>query len=414
MDFSLEYTEEQEEFAKEVRQWLNENVPKDWVRVRDPDKRSDEQWQRARELGRKLAEKGWLAPGMPRKYGGGELDVDHQFVLSQEFEEAKIGFPPYYDSGLSLACNAIMVCGTEEQKERHLPLICKGEVVTHELFTEPEVGTDEASQQATALRHEREGEYFIINGQKIFVGSTYVPADRYLLLTKSDLEAPRHGNLAMFFAPSDLPGITSQPLDLFTRGEFGMISGPTTDGSHGRKNTVFFDDVRIHEDYLIGEDHDGWKVSEATLNVEHGGGGVARPPHENFLIKTFLSYCKSNPNVVKRLRENPQLLDSVVEVYIGTQIQRLWATRNFWAAATRTRAPGAGNQLGMYSKYFAGRAAFHMARVLGPYAFLSADDERCLEEGMFELGERGACLLAPGGTPEAGKIILSRALRIGR
>lgn len=414
MDFSLEYNKEQEKFAKEVRQWLKENVPKDWVRVRDPDKRSPEQWQRARELGRKLAKKGWLAPGMPRKYGGGELDVDHQFVLSQEFESAKLGLPPYYDSGLSLACNAIMVCGTEEQKERFLPIICKGEVITWELFTEPEVGTDEASQQATALRHVRDNDYFIINGSKVFVGSSYLTVDRFLLLTKSDLEAPRHGNLAMFLAPAHLPGITIQSLDLFTRGEFGMVSGVTTDGSHGRKNQVFFDDVRIHKDYLIGAEHDGWKVAEATLNVEHGGGGVVRPPHANFLIDTFLDHCRNNPNVVKRLRENPHLLESVVEVYIGTQIQRLWATRNAWAAATKRRAPGAGNQLGMYSKYFAGRSAAHIAKVLGPYAFLSADDEQCLEDGMFELGERGACLLAPGGTPEAAKILLSRALGIGR
>jgi len=413
MNFSLEYTKEQEEFAKVVREWIKENVPEDWERVRDPDKRSREQWQRQRELGRKLGEKGWLLPGFSPKYGGGGLDVDHQFVLSQEFAKAKVGFPPYYDSGLSLACNAIMVCGTEEQKERFLPLICKGEIVSWELFTEPEVGTDEAAQQTNALRHVREKDYFIVNGQKIFVGSTYMPPDRFLLLTRSDLEAPRHQNLAMFFAPADLPGITIMPLDLFTVGEFGMVSGPTTDGSHGHKNQVFFDDVRIHESYLIGEDHDGWKVATATLDVEHGGGGVVRVPRENFLIETFLSYCKSNPNVVKRLRDNPQLLDSLAEVYIGAEIQRLWATRNAWLAMSRRRAPGAGNQLQLYSKYFAAKCAAHMTRVLGPCA-LTSDDEWSLEDGMFEIGERGAILLAPGGTPEAAKILLSRALRIGR
>lgn len=417
MDFRLEYTKEQEEFARGVRQWIEENVPEGWMRVRDPDKQSSEQWQKRRELGRKLGEKGWLVPGLPREYGGGGLDADHQFVLSQEFAEAKVGFPPHYDSGLTLAANAIMVCGTEEQKERFLPLICKGEVVSWELFTEPEAGTDEANQQANALRHVRENDYFVVNGSKIFVGSTYLPPDRFLLLTRSDLEAARHQNLAMFFAPADLPGITIQPLDLFTVGEFGMISGPITDGSHGHKNQVFFDDVRLHESYLIGEDHEGWRGATATLDVEHGGGGVVRVPRANMMMETFLSYCKSNPIVVKRLKENPHLLDYVVDTYIGAQIQRLWAMRNAWLAITGKRAPGVGNQLQIYSKYFAARFAANMAKVLGPCAFTS-DEEYSLGEGddkgMFEIGERGALLLAPGGTPEAAKILLSRALRIGR
>ncbi len=413
MDFSLGYTKEQEEFAKEVREWLEENVPKDWLRVRDPDKQSVEQWQKRRELGHKLGEKGWLLPGLPRKYGGGGLDVDHSFVLSQEFAIAKVGFPPYYDSGLSLAANAIMVCGTAEQKERFLPLICKGEVVSWELFTEPEVGTDEAAQQTNALRHVREKDYFIVNGQKIFVGSTYMSPDRFLLLTRSDLEAPRHQNLAMFFVPADLPGITIMPLDLFTVGEFSMVSGPTTDGSHGHKNQVFFDDVRIHESYLVGEDHDGWRVATATLDVEHGGGGVVRVPRVNTIAETFLAQCKTNPNIVKRLRENPQLLDIVVDVYISAQIERLWATRNAWLAMSGRRAPGVGNQLQLFSKYFGARLAANVAKVLGPYAFTS-DNEWGLEDGMFEIGERGAVLLAPAGTPEAAKILLSRALAIGR
>ena len=84
MDFSLECTKEEEEFAQEVREWLGKNVPKDLVNPRDPCKRSYEQWQKRRELGRKLGEKGWLYPGHPRQYGGGGLDAGRTFVLQQE------------------------------------------------------------------------------------------------------------------------------------------------------------------------------------------------------------------------------------------------------------------------------------------------------------------------------------------
>jgi len=422
MDFSLEYNNEQEEFAKEVRKWLDENVPKDMVSPRDPLKMSYEQWQKRRELGRKLGEKGWLYPGYPREYGGGGLDADHSSVLRRELAERHLSLPPYYDSG-RLASPAVLATGTDEQKERFLPPMLKGEVFTWQLFTEPEAGTDEANQQTNALRHVREKDHFIINGQKIFVGGLYSPPDQFLLLTRSDLEAPRHQNLAMFLAPANLPGITIQPLDLFPAGTFGQVSGLTADGAPGVKHSVFFDDVRIHESYLIAGERDGWRVTTATLTVEHGdregsggeggGQGGASWIPRNLVAEKFLEQCKSNQNVVNRLKENPQLLDSVVNIYIGAQIERLFAMRNAWLPRSGKRAPYAGPQLQLYSKNFGARLANDMARVLGPCT-LTDDAERGLDDGIFEVAQRGGVCFAPAGTPEALKIIISRALAIGR
>ncbi|MBI2328112.1 MAG: acyl-CoA dehydrogenase family protein [Chloroflexi bacterium] len=401
MDFSLEYTKEQAEFAKEVRRWLDENAPKDLVSPWDIRKTSPQEWQKRREFARKLGEKGWLYPRFPRQYGGGGLDVAHTFVVNEEIANRNLGPPPHYDSG-GLAAPAILNCATEEQKKRFLPSMLKGEATTWQLFTEPDAGTDEASQQTSAFRHVREKDHFVINGGKIFVGSIYGPPTQFLLLTKSDFEAPRHGNLAMFLAPANLPGITIQPLDLFPSGIFAQVgSGP------GRKNSVFFDDVKIHESYLIGGDHDGWKVADATLTVEHGGGErVPRIPR-NPVVEKFFAQCQNNPNVIKRLQENPELLHSVVDVYIGAQIERLWTLRN-----SGQPIRGGGPQLSMYGKMYGARLATVMASVLGPYAF--ADDEWALDDGIFETGERNAVCFAPGGTPEALKIVISRGLGIGR
>ena len=422
MDFSLEYSKEQEEFAKEVQEWLDKNVPKDLVQPRDPLKMSLEQWQQRRGLAHKLGEKGWLYPSYPRRYGGGSLDGAHSAVLYQELAEKGLGLPPHYDSG-RLAAPAILACGTEEQKERFLPPILKGEAVTWQLFTEPEAGTDEANQQTNALHHVREKDYFIVNGQKIFVGGLYSPPAQFLLLTRSDLEAPRHQNLAMFIAPADLPGITIQPLDLFPPGIIAQISGPTVDSAPGVKHSVFFEDVRIHESYLIGGERDGWRVTSATLLVEHGdrgdtddgggdGAGAVWIPR-NLVAEKFLAQCKINPNIVKRLKANPQLLDSMVDAYIGAQIERLFSVRNAWLPRSGKRVPYAGPQLSVYSKMFGARLAADMAIVLGPCTF--ADDaEMGLDEGIFEVGERCGICFAPGGTPEALKIIISRALAIGR
>ncbi len=416
MDFSFGYTKEQEEFADEVRAWLDENVPKDLAFLWDPFKLSYEQWQQRRELGRKLGEKGWLFPGYPREYGGGGLSADYSSVLHHEADERGLGLPPYYTTS-GLAIGAILRYGTEEQKKRFLTSILKDGAVCWQLFTEPEAGTDEANQQTNALRHHREGEYFIVNGSKIFVGSLHPPIPDHLwLLTRSDLEAPRHQNLAMFLCPGDLPGITFQRLDLF--GGSGGVGGRTPISTPAAKNAAFLDDVRIHESYLVGGEREGWGVTTATLLVEHGDGSATGAEtsavvEENILLEKFLEQCRSNPNIVKRLRENPQLLDTVVDIYVGAQIQRLLSMRNSWLPGSGRRVPYAGPQLTLYSKMLGAKLTANVARVLGPYV-LTDDAEWGLEEGIFEVAQRGGVILAPGGTPEAQKIVISRALGIGR
>ena len=418
MDFSNEYTREQEEFAREVRAWLDANVPDGLNHPRDIRKMTREQWEKRREISRKLGEKGWLYPGYPSEYGGGELGADQGAVLQKELANRSMGLPPHYDSG-KRAAPTIMACGTEEQKQRLLPPILKGEKVSWQLFTEPEAGTDEANQQTNALRAVREKDHFVVNGNKIFVGGLYAPPDQFLLLTRSDVDAPRHQNLAMFIAPADLPGIEIHPLDLFPAGTFGQVSYETADGAPGVKHSVFFDDVKIPESCLIGGEREGWKVTTATLTVEHGdrGGdagsrGAVHVPR-NVIVERFLDQCENNPKVKKRLKDNPQLLDSVVDAYIGGEIERLLATRNAALPRMGKRAPYAGPQWSLYSKMFGMQLTAGMARVLGPYALIN-DDEWGLEDDTFEVGERSGVCVAPGGTPEALKIVISRALHIGR
>jgi hypothetical protein len=416
MDFSLEFSKNQEEFANEVRTWLEENIPEGWVNQRDPDKTTYEQWLKRRELARKLGAKGWLYPQYPIEYGGGGLDSSRAAVLAREFANKGLAFPPHYDSG-TLAAPAILATGTEEQKNRFLPPILKGEAFTWQLFTEPEAGTDEANQQTNSLRHTQDKDFFIINGQKIFVGSTFGPPDQFLLLTRSDLKAPRHENLAMFLAPANLPGITINPLDLFTSGLLSQINGPSADIAPGRKNQVFFDNVRIHESYLIGGENDGWRVTGATLAVEHGerdrgdvgkreGGGRWISP--NVLADKFLEQCRNNPNIQEYITNNPQLVEAIVNVYIDAQIMRLFSIRNAAGKGGRYGGP----QLQLYTKISGGRLIANMAKVLGPYV-LTDDEEWGLDDNIFEVGQRAGLCFAPAGTPEASKIIISRGLGIG-
>ena len=93
MEFSLKYTEEQERFAEEVRGWIKENIPSGLINLRDPLKKTREQWELRREIGRRLGKKGWLFAGYPREYGGGELDSDRRFVIGRELEKVGVGYP---------------------------------------------------------------------------------------------------------------------------------------------------------------------------------------------------------------------------------------------------------------------------------------------------------------------------------
>lgn len=405
MNFSLEYTEEQERFAGEVRAWLDQNAPRNLPPIRDTLKMTPEHWQALRDFTRKIGQKGWLYPGTPQAYGGGGLEAGKSNVLTQELAARGLGLPPLYDVGI-LAVPAILAFGTEEQKKRFLPPIFQGEVLTWQLFTEPEAGTDSANQQTNALRHVRETEYFTVNGQKIFVGSFPSKPEQLYLLTRSDLKAPRHQNLSSFLIPADLPGITVQPLDLFPLSTFASVSGPTAANIAGMKHSVFFDDVKIHESYLIGKEGEGWRVTNATLDVEHSGGAGI---HRNSVAEKFLGQCRTNPVIRKRLGENPHLLDSVVNIYIGSQIERLFSMRNFAGKGGRYGGP----QLAAYSKIFGTKCIADMAGVMGPSTFTD-DTQWCLDEGIFEVGQRCGVCLAPGGTPEALNIGIARALTIGR
>src|SRR5881397_2522539 len=257
MDFEVTYTEEQQRFRREVRAWLDANVTPGLTRKPVSHEDSLRRYQELRALGRKLGARGWLYPRAPLVYGGGGLDVDHTIILEEEVDRVGLALPPYYDSGGRLGAATILVWGTEEQKRALLPPIYTGEVRTWQLLTEPGAGSDLAGVQTTAVR---DGDEYVINGQKIFVGSDH-GAERMWTLTCTDPGGERHKNLSWFMIDAALPGITVQPMDLLGVGGEG--------GSDmGQKNTVFFDDVRVPAHCLVGGENNGWRVASTHLELE--------------------------------------------------------------------------------------------------------------------------------------------------
>ncbi len=205
-----------------------------------------------------LTEHRWVAPHWPAEVGGGGLTAMEQFILSQELAEA--GAPTVGGSGVSMLGPTLIVHGSDEQKRQYLPPILAGEVTWAQGYSEPGSGSDLASLTTRAVR---DGDDFIINGQKIWTSAAHT-ADAMFALVRTDPDAPKHRGIS-FVMIDDIktPGITVRPLI-------------NINGDH-YFNEVFFEDVRVPARNLVGELNRGWYVGMTLLDFERSNiaGAVA-------------------------------------------------------------------------------------------------------------------------------------------
>ena len=400
MDFEPQYTPEQEAFRKDVAAWLEENLPADLAEPADPADLSYEQYQKRRELGRKLGARGWLWPTAPPDLGGGGLTIDHAIVIEEELDNHGLTLPPYYDTGGRIGGTTVLVWGTEEQKSRILPRMFKGLVRTWLLLSEPEAGSDLYNVKTTAIR---DGDDYLINGQKIFVGSIH-GADQFWMLAVTDPEGARHKNLGWFMMPSDLDGISVAPMDL-------LISGGEGGAGSGIKNTVYFDNVRVPSFYLIGGENEGWKVGQTTMELEHGAGGrVAR----NWLVDRLFEHCKTTQRNGQPLSKDPDVRDLLVDIYVDAKIGQLFGLRNYWLRNSGKPISYEGPQMSLHRKMSGLRMGKAILELLGPYA-LTNDPQWGPAEGHVEAHQRYSIVAVhPGGTADIQKVIMARRIGIGR
>jgi alkylation response protein AidB-like acyl-CoA dehydrogenase len=274
MDFEIYYSDLQEEFRKEVVAWLDaQELP---VAEEDADV-TPELIALAKVFRRKLGDKGWYFPTWPKEYGGAGLTAAHAVVLNEELSRRDIFIP--YNSGGQLGAPAIMVHGTEEQKKRFLPLIIGGQATTWQVLTEPETGSDLASVRTRGVR---DGDDYVVNGSKQFIGSDQGDPDYLYTLINTNPEAARHENLSVFLIPRKLDGLAIAPMDL--------LGG-------GGKQFIFFDNVRVPQNCMVGQEGKGWAVVNSTLEIEHGGGGSAGGGGEGgrgFRLRKVIDYLKAH------------------------------------------------------------------------------------------------------------------------
>ena len=398
MNFAIEDSSEQSAFRGEVRSFLEQAVPADLELSVDPCDMTFEQYQLRREVGRRLGAKGWLYPSMPKEYGGGELSAEQVAILHDEMARLGLGVPPYYDAGGRMSAPTILVWGTPEHKQRFLPPICRGDVRTWQLLTEPGAGSDLAGIKTTAIR---DGDAYVVNGQKMYVGSSH-GADYSWTIVVTDPKGERHKNLSWLMIPMDLPGITMTPMDLLaTGGEGGSGSGV--------KNAVFFDNVRVPVDNLVGGENNGWKVATTHLEVEHGGMGRLS---DRRVIYDFIALCKERHDG-HAIADDPAARAELVDLYIEAEITRLFALRNHWLSHAGQPRSYEGSQYSLRRKLSGLDISEKMLRIAGPLV-LTKDERWAPLKGTIEYFQRDAITaLHPGATTDIQRVIMARRIGIG-
>jgi alkylation response protein AidB-like acyl-CoA dehydrogenase len=400
MDFDLEWTSAQKAFQSQVREWIGQNVPS-MPDHADPADLTAEEYALQRELGRKLGQKGWLYPAMPAEYGGGGMALGMAMIIEEELDRYHLATPPYYDTGGRLGSASILVWGTDEQKSHFLPRILRGEIRTWQLLSEPESGSDLASVSTSAVR---DGDEYVINGSKIFVGSNH-GAEYSWMIVRTDPNGERHKNLSWFMVPMDLPGITIDPMDL-------LLVGGERGAASGVKNTVFFDNVRVPAFNLVGGENNGWEVAGTHLEIEHGLLRSAVRADE--MLDRVMTYARESKRNGRPLTEDPDVRESLVDFYIQSQVTRLLHFRNFAYRADGKQLTYEGPQAYLHQKRSALSKARSVLEIMGPRALLS-DPEWAVADGHVEVHQRASIVEQhPGGTAEIQRVIIARRLGIGR
>ncbi len=198
---------------------------------------------------RKLGADGYMGLGWPKEYGGGGKSALHLYVFN--YEMALRGLPVPFVT-LNTVGPALMRVGTEEQKQEFLPKILRAEVEFAIGYTEPDAGTDLASLKTRAVR---DGDYYVINGQKVFTTGAH-QADYVWLACRTDPEAPKHRGISIIIVPLNSEGIEVHP--------FHMMTG-------GRTNITYYNDVRVPISACVGEENRGWYYITTQLDFERVG-----------------------------------------------------------------------------------------------------------------------------------------------
>jgi len=359
MDFR--FTDEEEAFRSEVKEFLKKELPPRWDDQFDTETElgSAAQGDFAKGFNKKLAERHWLALPWPQEYGGLGASVMQQVIYNEEM--AYTGAPTGFNMGIAWAGPSLMIYGTDEQKKEFLPKITDLEHVWCTLYSEPGSGSDLASLQTRAVR---DGDEWVINGQKIWTSGAH-RSNWGWLAARTDTEAPKHKGISMFLVPMDSAGITIQPL-------INMA------GQHGF-NEVFFEDVRIPANYLVGQENQGWYQLAVALDFERSS--IAGSARARRLWDEMVRFGVENKAFIEA---RPEVRHRLVEVGIEIDVAKYLSYR----VASLQQAGKIPNYEATIAKMYSSELGQRLARtsmeLLGTYGQLHPKSKHAKMKGFSE------------------------------
>ena len=333
---------------------------------------------------RRMGEDGWLGLGWPVEYGGQGRDAIDQLIFVEESHWAGVPLPLLT---LNSVGPTLMSLGTEEQKREYLPRILRGELHFAIGYTEPKAGTDLASLETRAVR---DGDEYVINGQKIFTSAIQV-ADYVWLAVRTDPSLPKHKGLSVFIVPTSSPGFRYTPLP--------VIAGDIT-------STTYYDDVRVPAENLVGAENEGWKLITNQLNHER----VALCPASGILrsIDDVRQWC-----VDTKLADGRRVID---QEWVASALARVSARAEFlklmnWKVAwgsSRGLNPADASATKVFGTEFALEAYRQLMDIVGSSAYLEEGTVGAELSGRLERAYRANTIFTfGGGTNEVQRDIIA-------
>jgi alkylation response protein AidB-like acyl-CoA dehydrogenase len=373
MDFN--YTAEDEAFRTEFRAWLQNNLQYA-TPIREP--LADEEagdWEARIRWHRKLNEGGWVAISWPREYGGRGASILQNIVYHEELERAGTA-APFTGFGIPLLGPTLIHWGTSEQKRRFLPKILTAEEIWCQGYSEPNAGSDLAGLETRAIE---DGDDFVVNGSKIWTSAAQ-RADWIFLLVRTDADAPKHKGISYLLVDMKTPGVAVRPLVQMT-------------GARGF-NQVFFEDVRVPRQNLVGQKNQGWQVALTTLMFERSTGhdrGIANQ------ISELVELARRVPRDGRTAWESASVRQKIAQFALEAEAIRYTGYRQL-TRQLRGLPPGPeGSMLKLCSTELALRLAAFATELLGPYSQLQLAAPFAMDAGKWSqrmLAARGATIYA--------------------
>ncbi|NVK13174.1 MAG: acyl-CoA dehydrogenase family protein [Rhodobacteraceae bacterium] len=393
----LNYTREEQAFRTEVRQWLKETLPhelREKVRLGKRLAKADmELWHSL------LNARGWLAPNWPRAYGGCEWNAVQRHIFE---EEACLAHAPRsLPFGLSMLAPVLLAFGTEDQRQRFLPRILNGRDWWCQGYSEPGAGSDLAAVKTRAVR---DGGHYVVNGQKTWT-TLGQHANWIFCLVRTDPGAKKQEGISFLLIDMDTPGVTVRPIVLI-------------DGEP-EVNEVFFDNVRVPAENLVGEENKGWTYAKYLLTHERTN--IAGVGFSTALLTTLKHVAGRVKSGGRPLAENPHFAARMAQAEIDLMAM---ATTNLRvvSAAAKGQAPGAeSSMLKVKGTVIRQELTSLLRRAMGPDALPFQPDFLDGGSNAAALGPDHAAAAAPsyfnmrklsifGGSNEVQRTIITKAI----